>query len=304
LLVTWVGALQIMLDTGKDAGWFDATQIVLLAVVALVGFAVFMVWELYERHPIVDLNFFRRRNFTLGVLLTCIGYAVFFANVVIQPLWLQTQLGYTATWAGLVQAPAGIAALMVSPFVGRAVNRSDARWIASIAFIVMAAGLFLRARLTSQASFFDFVVPMLFQGVAMGSYFVAVITIQLDGIPPQQVPAATGISNFLRITATAFATSIVTTTWDNRALLHQSRLVDSTGIHDGAVRRSLDVLQAAGMPPDQSIGALTHVLVEQSYLLSSLDIFWFSAWASLALVPLVWLARRPRVAHGVTAAAE
>jgi len=146
--------------------------------------------------------------------------------------------------------------------------------------------------------------PMLFQGVAMGSYFVAVITIQLDGIPPQQVPAATGITNFLRITATAFSTSLATTAWDNRALLHQSRLAEATGLHDSAVRGSLEGLQAMGMPPDQSIGVLTHTLVEQAYLLSSLDIFWISAWASLALVPVVWLARRPRIAHGVTAIAE
>jgi DHA2 family multidrug resistance protein len=138
----------------------------------------------------------------------------------------------------------------------------------------------------------------------MGSYFVAVITIQLDGIPPQQVPAATGITNFLRITATAFSTSLATTTWDNRALLHQSRLAEATGLHDATASGSLAALQALGVPSDQSIGVLTHALVEQSYLLSSLDIFWVSAWASLALVPIVWLARRPRVAHGVTAAAE
>ena len=82
-----------------------------------------MIWELTEKHPIVDLSFFRNRNFTVGVLLTCVGYAVFFANVVILPLWLQTQLGYTATWAGLVQAPAGVMALLLSPFIGRLVNR-------------------------------------------------------------------------------------------------------------------------------------------------------------------------------------
>ncbi len=252
MLVVWVGALQIMLDTGKDDGWFDSTQIIVLSLVSLVGFIAFMIWQYYEEHPIVDLSFFRNRNFTVGVFLTCVGYAVFFANVVILPLWLQTQLGYTATWAGLVQAPAGVMALLLSPFVGRLVNRYDARWFASIAFIAIGLGVYLRAQLNSQAAFVDFMIPMIVQGVAMAFFFVAVITLQLDGIPPQRIPAATSISNFLRITAAAFATSIATTTWDNRAALHQSRLAESSG----SVRPDAAAFprHAAGRGPQQRPG--------------------------------------------------
>jgi DHA2 family multidrug resistance protein len=304
MLVVWVGALQIMLDTGKDEGWFDSTQIVALSIVAVVGFAAFMIWQAYEKHPIVDLSFFRNRNFTVGVLLTCVGYAVFFANVVILPLWLQTQLGYTATWAGLVQAPAGLMALVLSPFIGRLVNRYDARWFASVAFVALGLGVYLRAQLNSQAAFGDFVIPMVVQGVAMAFFFVAVISLQLDGIPPQRIPAATSISNFLRITAAAFATSIATTTWDNRAALHQSRLAESSSIYDPTLQHFLATLQGAGLTSDQAVGALTRGMVEQSYMLSSLDIFWASTWLALALVPLVWLTRRPRVASGIAAAVE
>jgi DHA2 family multidrug resistance protein len=304
MLVVWVGALQIMLDTGKDEGWFDSTQIIVLSLVSLVGFAAFMIWQYYEEHPIVDLSFFRNRNFTVGVLLTCVGYALFFANVVILPLWLQTQLGYTATWAGLVQAPAGIMALLLAPVVGRLVNRYDARWFASIAFLAMGLGVFLRAQLNSQAAFVDFVIPMIVQGVAMAFFFVAVITLQLDGIPPQRIPAATSISNFLRITAAAFATSIATTTWDNRAALHQSRLAESSDLYDPTLQHFMATLQGAGLSGDQAVGALTRGMVEQSYMLSSLDVFWASTWMALALVPLVWLTRRPQVASGIATAAE
>lgn len=304
LLVVWVGALQIMLDTGKDAGWFDSAQIVALSIVSLVVFIAFMIWQYYEEHPIVDLSFFRNRNFTLGVLLTCVGYAVFFANVVILPLWLQTQLGYTATWAGLVQAPAGLMALVLSPFVGRMINRYDARWFACFAFLMLALGVHLRAQLNSQAAFGDFVLPMVVQGIAMAFFFVSVITLQLDGIPPQRVPAATSISNFLRITAAAFATSIATTSWENRATLHQSRLAEASDLYDPVLQQSLGALQGQGFSSEQAVGALTRGMIEQSYMLSSLDIFWVSTWLALALVPLVWLTRRPRVASGITAAAD
>jgi DHA2 family multidrug resistance protein len=304
LLVLWVGALQVMLDTGKDAGWFDSTQIVVLGICALIGFIAFMIWELTEKHPIVDLSFFRMRNFTVGLVIICVGYAVFFANVVVLPLWLQTQLGYTATWAGLVQAPAGLVAMLVSPFAGRLVTRVDARKFATFAFVMMALGLYLRAQLNSQAAFGDFVIPMLFQGVGMGFFFVSVITLQLDGIPPQQVPAATGLTNFLRITAAAFATSIATTSWDNRALLHQGRLAEASSIYDPTLQHSLETLQGAGLSNDQAVGVLTRGLIEQSYMLSSLEIFWISAWVVLALVPAIWIARRPRIASGVTIAAD
>jgi DHA2 family multidrug resistance protein len=169
---------------------------------------------------------------------------------------------------------------------------------------MMGLGVYLRAQLNSQAAFVDFMLPMMVQGVAMAFFFVAVITLQLDGIPPQRVPAATSISNFLRITAAAFATSIATTTWENRATLHQSRLAESSDIYDPVLQQSLATLQAQGFSSDQALGALTRGMVEQSYMLSSLDVFWVSTWLALALVPLVWLTRRPRVASGIAAAVE
>jgi DHA2 family multidrug resistance protein len=304
MLVVWIGALQIMLDTGKDAGWFDSRTIWVLAIVAAVGFCAFLVWESGERHPIVDLSFFRNRNFAVGTIITCVGYAVFFGNLVILPLWLQTQLGYTATWAGLVQAPAGIVAMVFAPFAGRNVHRHDARWYATISFVMMAFGLYLRSRLNSQAAFGDFVLPMLAQGVSMAFFFVSVITIQLDGLTPQQVPAATGVANFLRITAAAFSTSIATTVWDNRAALHQSRLAEASSIYSPTLQQAAGSLQGLGLGEEQTLGVLTRALAEQSYMMSSLDYFWISSWLSLGLVALVWMTRKPRIASGIPAAGE
>jgi len=304
MLVVWVGALQIMLDTGKDAGWFDSGAIITLALVAAVGFVAFLIWELTEKHPIVDLTLFRGRNFAIGTAVTCVGYGLFFGNVVILPLWLQTQLGYTATWAGLVQAPAGLIAMLCSPFVGRNVNRYDARWFATVAFLMMALTLYMRSLLNSQAAFGDFVLPMLVQGVSMAFFFVSVITIQLDGIPPQRVPAATSIANFLRITAGAFSTSIATTVWENRADLHQSRLAEATSAYDPAAQQAVATLHGYGLNDTQTIGALTRGLVEQSFMLSSLDYFRITGILALGVVGLVWLTRRPHVASGIAAGGD
>ena len=302
LLVMWVGALQLMLDTGKDLDWFSSPLIVAEAIIAVVGFVAFIIWELGEKHPIVDLSLFRNRNFTLGVLAFCIGYAVFFGAVVIQPLWLQTWVGYTATWAGLVAAPSGVIAVLISPFVGKYLDRYDPRLFASIAFVTFAISYFMRSNYTADASFFAFVLPLLVQGIGMSMFFIAMLSILLDGVPAAQIPAASGLSNFLRITAGAFATSIITTFWDRHAALHQTRLAEATSQFDPRLQQSMETLQGLGLSEEQSVGALSHTLSGQAYLMSMLDYFWLCGWLCLALIGIVWLARRPQGSHGSVAA--
>ena len=152
LLVLWVGALQIMLDKGKDLDWFHSTQIVSLAGVAAVTFVVFLIWELTEEHPIVDLSLFKRRNFWVATLALLSAYGLYFGNVVLLPLWLQQYMGYTATLAGLVLAPVGLLAIFFTPFVGRFSDRFDPRILVTISFGVFSLVLFMRAQFNTDAT--------------------------------------------------------------------------------------------------------------------------------------------------------
>jgi len=303
LLFVWVGALQIALDKGKDLDWFDSRFVVVLAIVAAISLVAWIIWELTEKFPIVDLSLFRSRNYSLGTLALCLGYAVFFGNVVLLPLWLQTQLGYTATWAGLVAAPSGITAVLVSPFVGRFMGRIDPRWFASAAFLIFSASYFMRAGYTADADFWSLVIPLLVQGVAMGMFFVALLTITLDRLPPEKVPAASGLSNFLRITGGAFATSITTTFWDRREALHQSRLVESLSGLDATFTQTMSQLQQHGVTDTASAAVVMRQVVGQAYLMSSVDIFYISGVLVFFLVPLCWLAHKPQ-GGAVAAAAD
>ena len=228
---------------------------------------------------------------------------MFFGNVVMLPLWLQTQLGYTASWAGLVQAPAGLVALVVSPIAGRLVTRTDARISACVSFVVMALGFYTRALLNAEAAFVDFMLPMILQGVGVAFFFVSMVTITLDGIPPQQIPAATSISNFLRITAAAFSTSLSTTLWDDRASLHQSRLAEASSAYDPLLQQTLGALRGIGLDEPQSIAAVMRAVMQQAYTIASLDYFYASTLIAAALAVLVWIARRPRIASGLPPAA-
>ena len=172
LLVIWVGSMQIMVDKGKELDWFGSPQIVILASVAVVGFAFFLAWELTEAHPIVDLRLFARRNFLMGTLALSVAYGLFFGNVVLLPLWLQQYMGYTATWAGLATAPVGILAIIISPWVGKNVAKIDPRRLATVAFLGFAIVLVMRSHFNTQADFRTILIPTVLQGAAMAFFFI------------------------------------------------------------------------------------------------------------------------------------
>ena len=303
LLLTWVGALQIMLDSGKDADWFSSPAIVIESVVAAVGLVAWVIWELNEEHPLVDLTLFKSRNFLLASIAFCLGYAVFFGTNLLLPLWLQTRMGYIATWAGLVAAPAGLVALFLTPFAARWMNKVDARWAATLSFAAFGVAYYMRSLDTSDASFGALVLPMLVQGVGMSVFFLGLVTLVLNGVPPAQIPAASGLNNFTRITAGGFAASLVTTLWDRRAAVHQSRLAEVMGAHDPAFSLALQKLQGAGMGAQQALGAVTQQVVNQAYLLATLDIFRMASIVVVLLIPCVWLTRRA-MANGEPPAAD
>ena len=291
LLVLWVGSLQVMLDKGKDLDWFNSGQIVVLSIVAVVGFVFFVIWELTEEHPIVDLSLFKRRNFWVSTLAMLLAYGMFFGNVVLLPLWLQQYMGYTATLAGLVLAPVGLLAIFMTPIVGRVMNRVDPRIFVTVSFAIFALVLFMRAHFNTDATIGTLLVPTLIQGAAMAFFFIPLIGIGLAGLTPDRIPSASGLMNFARITAGSFGTSIVTTLWDRRATLHHAQLVEHLSASDPISSQALNNLQANGFGTAQSYGLLNRLVDNQAFMLSANDIFYASGILFLVLVGVIWLAK-------------
>jgi MFS transporter, DHA2 family, multidrug resistance protein len=291
LLVVWVGALQVMLDKGKDLDWFNSSSIVTLACVTVVAFVVFLIWELTEEHPIVDLSLFRRRNFWVSTVALLSAYGLYFGNVVLLPLWLQQYMGYTATLAGLVLAPVGLLAIVLTPFVGRYTDRVDPRLLVTVSFAVFALVLFMRARFNTDATIWTLLVPTIIQGAGMAAFFIPLMSMTLSGLPPERIPAASGLSNFARITAGSFGTSITTTLWDRRATLHHAQLVEHLTTTDPNAAHTFSQLHAGGFSTEQSYELLNRLADSQAFMLSANDIFYASGLIFLGLIFLVWLAR-------------
>ncbi|HKU00981.1 MAG TPA: DHA2 family efflux MFS transporter permease subunit [Paraburkholderia sp.] len=291
-LIVWVGALQVMLDKGKDLDWFNSPVIWTLGVVALIAFAFFVIWELTDARPVIDLRLFRGRNFLGGTIAISVAYAVFFANLVILPQWIQGSLGYRAVDAGLVTAPLGIFAVILAPVLGKIMPRSDTRVLATLAFLGFAGVFFLRSQYTTEVDRFTLVLPTLLQGIPTALFFTPLTAIILSGLPHDKIPAAAGLSNFVRIFAGAVGTSLVSTGWNNRTILHHARLVEQTSVNNPTFVDALGNLQATlGASPPKALAFFEQTLNAQATMLGLNDIFWLSAVIFIVIVPLIWVTR-------------
>jgi len=291
LLVLFVGTMQIMIDKGKELDWFSSTQIVTLAVVASVSFLFFLAWELTDKHPIVDLRLFMRRNFVTGTLSLSVAYGLFFGNVVLLPLWLQQYMGYTATWAGLATAPVGILAIILSPWVGKNVSRIDPRKLATVAFLGFGLVLWMRSNFNTQADFNTILIPTVLQGAAMAFFFIPLQAIVFSGLTPDKMPSAAGLSNFVRITAGAVGTSLFTTLWEDRAILHHAQLTEAINSGSGAATQVLGQLGASGLSDTQALANVNRIIDQQAYTMAVTDVFYMSSVLFFVLIAVVWFAK-------------
>ncbi len=293
LLVVGVGALQMMLDRGKELDWFASTEIVVLAVIAVVALAYFVVWELGSEHPVVDLSLFQDRNFTVGVLALSLAFMVYMGTIVLLPLVLQTQLGYTATWAGLAAAPIGILPVLLSPVIGKFGHRVDMRVLVTISFVTYAACFFWRSHFTPQVDFWGVFWPQFVQGLGMSMFFLPLTTITLSRMQPHQIASASSLSNFVRILAGGIGTSVTTTLWERREALHHTRLTEQISSYNPLSVEWLDKLGGMGLSPQQQAMVVNASITQQSYILSANEVFWGAGMLFLVLIALVWRARPP-----------
>jgi DHA2 family multidrug resistance protein len=292
LLVTWVASLQVMLDKGKDLDWFNSPVVVALGVIAFLAFCAFVIWELTDAHPIVDLHLFKGRNFLAGTIAISVAFGVFFANLVILPQWMQQWLGYPATNAGLATAPLGVFAMLLTPVLGRVMPKSDLRVLATLAFLGFAGVFFLRARYTTDIDVATLVLPTLLQGIPTALFFVPLTAILLSGLPPERIPAAAGLSNFVRVFCGAVGTSLATTAWSDRSILHHAQLVEQISVGNPSYVAAFEGVQSAlRVPPAEALGIIARGLNAQATMLGLNDVFWISGVIFILIVPLIWLTK-------------
>jgi MFS transporter, DHA2 family, multidrug resistance protein len=289
-LIAWVASLQVMLDKGKDLDWFNSPVICVLGVFALIGFAFFVIWELTEEKPIVDLRLFAVRNFRGGTIAISVAYAIFFANLVLLPQWIQEYLGYRAVDAGLVTAPLGVFAVILAPVMGKLMMKADARILATLAFIGFAAVFFMRSVYTTDIDQYTLIMPTLLQGIPTALFFVPLTAIILSGLTPDKIPSAAGLSNFVRVFAGAVGTSLLATGWNDRTILHHARLTEQANRYNPIFTDSIAQTQSTlQIGASNALAFIENGLDAQASMLGLNDIFWLSAIIFVVIIPLIWI---------------
>ena len=298
-LIIGVGALQVVLDKGNDMDWFESNFIIIGTVISVIALSIFVIWEVTDKHPLVNLRLFAHRNFCMGTLVLVGGYAGFFGINLILPQWLQTQMGYTATWAGLAVAPIGVLPVLMSPFVGKYAHKFDLRVLAGLAFVALGTSCFMRAGFTREVDFTHVALVQLFMGIGVALFFMPTLSILLSDLPPNQIADGSGLATFLRTLGGSFAASLTTWIWIHRAEQHHAYLTESVTPYDPATQHALEQLGGAG---PQAYAQLEQVVNAQAYMLSTVDYFHMLGWIFAGLIVLVCLAKPPFTAKAGPAA--
>ncbi|MGI9142199.1 MAG: DHA2 family efflux MFS transporter permease subunit [Fluviibacter sp.] len=289
LLIIWVGALQIMLDEGKNLDWFSSPIISLLAVVAVIGFVAFLIWEFTEEHPIVDLRVFRHRGFTAAVLTVSLTFAGFFAANVLTPLWLQSFMAYTATDAGMTTAWIGITAFFTAPAVAAMSMKMDPRKLVFFGVLWLGLITMYRAVATTDMSYWDIALPLMLLGLGMPFFFIPSTAAALGSVEEAETNSAAGLMNFMRTLAGAVATSVVTTYWEDEITRNRAELV---GVIDPA-RMTYNQLIDQGMTDAQALAVLERVVTEQSVMLATNELMLVVSLMLIFSAFVIWLVPKP-----------
>lgn len=213
LLFIGIGALQVMLDKGYDLDWFRSHIIRLLACCSIVGITLLIIWECFHEHPIMDLTVFKTRDFSLATVLICLPMFILFSNLVVGPLWVQSQLGYTPEWAGFTLAPLGISAIVCFPLVGRFLKVMDARLWVLLSYAILFISLFMLSRLNIHTPFRDIGWSRFIMGIGFALFYVPLATIALGDVSPQKVAQASSIFSFARTLSISAGVSLGTNYW-------------------------------------------------------------------------------------------
>lgn len=289
LLIVWVGALQIMLDEGKDLDWFSSSHIVVLAIIALIGFISFLIWEITEKHPVVDLKVFRHRGFSISMLTMSLAFGAFFATSVITPLWLQIYMGYTATNAGYATAAFGVLAVIFAPMIANLSSRYDPRPFVFVGVLWLGLWTFVRSIANLDMTFAQVSWPMFFQGIGMPLFFIPITAIALGCVKESEMESAAGLMNFIRTLSGAFATSMINTAWERDSRFVHEVLAGVTDQHGVATK----AMQMAGMGLDQIRGALDWMVQQQSVMIATNQLFIIIGVIFVIAACVIWLAPKP-----------
>ena len=296
LLALGLGCLQIMLDQGHRNDWFESGFILGMGVVSAVSLIALIFWELFHRHPIVDLRLFRYGNFCVAnAMMFMLGFVLFGSTLLI-PQFVQTLLGYTATLAGLALSPGGFAIVLMMPLVGFLSNRVEARWLLLFGLVMLSTSMFYFTGLDASVSYRQIVEARIYQTLGLAFLFIPLTSIAYIGVPANKTDQVSALINLARNVGGSVGISLMTTWLARRSQYHENVLVEHVTPYDQQTQDWLHTLTQhfAGLGASleaarqQAFAALTMQVESQARVLAFLDDFWIMGAVMAALIPVVF----------------
>jgi len=299
-LSLWLGCQEVALDKGQEDDWFSSRFILVMVVLAVVGFIVFVARELKASKPMVDLRLFRVRNFALGTVLIFITCVLLYGIGLLTPQFLQLLMGYSSLAAGIATAPLGVGAALSMILVGYLVSKIDTRIIVVLGFVAFAFAAFGLSRISLDISPWTVFWPQILAGSAIGFLFIPVNVAATAPLRRDEIGSATGTLNLMRNVGGSVGIAMVSTFLVRRSQLHQTMLTQHLTPQDpmlsqtvNGLRRFLFLKHVTGsdsMAP--ALGALYRLLQQQAALLAFTDVFEGLAFLALGAIALVFILRK------------
>jgi DHA2 family multidrug resistance protein len=312
LMALWLGTLQLVLDKGQEADWFEADWIRWTLAVSIGAFIAFIVREVTAREPIVQLNVLLNRNFTVGTLVTGVYGFVLYASTALLPLFLQTLLGYPALDSGLAVSPRGIGSMASMVVAGALASRIDGRWLLMFGFFVFGVSTLMLSHLNLGIGMNSVIVPNILNGFAGGFVFVPLTTMAMGRLRRQEIGNAAGIYNLVRNIGGSVGIASATALLVRRAQVHQNYLAADISANGSAAVSATAGLQsafhAAGADPvaahQMALGAIYRSLEQQASLMAYVDGFRLLGYLALLCIPFILFFQRVRKPAERSAAGE
>ena len=294
LIVVGIGCFQVMLDRGEDADWFGSPFIRLMALLGFLGIFGAIGWLLIARQPIVNLAVFKDRNFAAGCLMIGAVGGILYASAVLIPQFAQQVLSYTATWAGMVLSPGGVAVIILIPVVGRLMKVLQTRYVIALGFTIIGFALVFSSHLAPNIDFKTLVKMRTFQTIGLAFLFVPISTVAYLTLPRELRGDGAALFAMFRNVFGSIGISLATAAITQRSQTHQvylsGRASPFNQPFDALVATYEQALRALGRTGaavhDAALGQVFQVVRLQATMLAYSDVFMYCAIVAFLVVPL------------------
>ncbi|HEX6396984.1 MAG TPA: DHA2 family efflux MFS transporter permease subunit [Steroidobacteraceae bacterium] len=287
-----IAGLQYVFDRGNQQDWFEAADIRLGAIAAVIGVTVFVIHSLRQPDKaIFDIRIFGDRNFGMSSLVIALMGLGMFGGLVLQPILLEGLLGYPIVTTGLLMAPRGIATAITMLVVGRLVAHVDARWLVLVGLGFGALGSWGMTYYSLDVTQLNIIWPAFLQGIGLGLVFVPLSTVAYATLDRRRMAEAAGLYSLVRTIGSAVGISIVTT-----LLAHQSQILwNELGAYVSQYHEALtDYMRRMGLSATdpRGLAVVAREVGRQAQMGAMLDVFKLITWSYIFMVPLVFLLKR------------